>query len=359
MKTLTVIGARPQFIKASPISVALKEAGFEQVLLHTGQHYDINMSQIFFDELAIAPPDINLGIGSGSHAEQTAGMLVGIEQAINYHKPNWVVIYGDTNSTVAAALAAAKLHVSIAHVEAGLRSFNRTMPEEINRVIADSISSILFAPTQDAINNLRNEGIPNERVHLVGDVMYDASLMHGRRADIQSKILDKIGVQPHKFILATVHRAENTDIQHRCQAIFEGLDLISHNMPVVLPMHPRTKATLERYGILDKFQHSLRIIDPVGYLDMIKLEKSAALIATDSGGVQKEAFFHKVPCVTLRDETEWVELVDLGWNKIIPPISAENIADAIRSMLGTVGQNANPYGEGNAANKIAQILAEY
>jgi len=227
MKILTIIGARPQFIKASPINQALDQAGYDQVLLHTGQHYDHSMSQVFFDELGIAAPDVNLGIGSGSHAQQTAGMLVGIEKAIIDYKPDWVIVYGDTNSTLAGALAAVKLHVPIAHVEAGLRSFNRIMPEEINRVVADAVSVLLFAPTQDAVDNLRNEGVPDERVHLVGDVMYDASLMHAGRADAQSTILESIGLQPGKFVLATVHRAENTDNADRSGAIFDGLEMVA------------------------------------------------------------------------------------------------------------------------------------
>ncbi|MEN6356686.1 MAG: UDP-N-acetylglucosamine 2-epimerase (non-hydrolyzing) [Armatimonadota bacterium] len=356
MKICTIVGARPQFIKVSPVSLALKSAGHTEFLIHTGQHYDHGMSQVFFDELGIKAPDINLGIGSGSHAEMTAKMLVGIEKIVLEQKPDWVLIYGDTNSTLASALAAVKVHVPVAHVEAGLRSFNRRMPEEINRIVADSISDVLFAPTQEAVKNLRNEGVTAERIHMVGDVMYDAVLLHASRADRESRILEQLKLSKGKFVLSTVHRAENTDELDRILAIVDGLSRIAEDIPVVLPLHPRTHKALERNGLLGVAKRSLRLIEPVGYLDMVKLEKSAALIATDSGGVQKEAFFHKVPCVTLRDETEWVELVEMGWNCICVPTSADLVADTVRSMMGTVGRDEHPYGNGDASEKIADIL---
>ena len=358
MKILTIIGARPQFIKASPVSIALSSAGCQEVLIHTGQHYDYGMSQVFFEELGMTEPQVNLGIGSGSHGEQTAGMLVGIERTIQEHQPDWVLIYGDTNSTLAGALAAVKLHTRVAHVEAGLRSFNRAMPEEINRIVADSVSDLLFAPTTEAVSNLQRESVPPERVHMVGDVMYDAVLMHGDRSELHSRILDKLGLEAKCFVLATIHRAENTDSLDRSRVIFEGLGQVSKDTPVVLPLHPRTRFALERNGILDMAEQNLRLIEPVGYLDMVKLEKNAALIATDSGGVQKEAFFHRVPCVTLRDETEWIELVEMGWNRICPPVSAEGVAAAVRSMLGSEGRDCDPYGAGDASEKIAAVLKQ-
>lgn len=357
VKILTVVGARPQFIKVSPVSRALREYKHKEVLVHTGQHYDHGMSSVFFSELGIPEPDLNLEIGSGSHAEQTAGMLCGIEQAILQYRPDWVLVYGDTNSTLAGALAAAKLHVPVAHVEAGLRSFNRLMPEEINRIVADSVSDLLFAPTEEAVTNLRREGTPQERVHLVGDVMYDAALLHGDRADASSTIVESLGLCGRNFVLATMHRAENTDDPQRIRAIVTAFCRINEKIPVVLPLHPRTRVALERNGMLDMARQGIRVIDPVGYLDMVKLEKGAALVATDSGGVQKEAFFQRVPCVTLRNETEWVELVELGWNRLCPPDSMDAIVDAVHSMIGVTGREGNPYGDGRASYNIADILA--
>ena len=356
MRVLTVIGARPQFIKAAPVSAAMREAGCEQVLVHTGQHYDYGMSQVFFDELGIPKPDINLGVGSGKHGQQTAGMLVGLEEAIETHKPDWVLLYGDTNSTLAGALASAKLHVPVAHVEAGLRSFNRRMPEEINRIVADSVSDLLFVPTAEAAANLAHEGVSEEKVHLVGDVMYDAALMHGERAEQMSDVLQRIGVCAGDFVLATVHRAENTDDPDRARVVFEALGRVSDGIPVVLPLHPRTRGVLDALGLLADVERRLRIIEPVGYLDMIKLERSAAVVATDSGGVQKEAFFQGVPCVTLRDETEWVELVEMGWNRVSPPTSVDAVVDAIHSAIGTTGRPVKPYGDGSASRKIVNVL---
>jgi len=356
-KILTVVGARPQFIKLSPVSKALREFGHQEVLVHTGQHYDHGMSRVFFEELGIAEPDINLEIGSGSHAQQTAGMLCGIEQAIIEHQPGWVLIYGDTNSTLAGALAAVKLHVPVAHVEAGLRSFNRRMPEEINRIVADSVSDILFAPTSEAVANLANEGIPQGRIHFIGDVMYDAALIHGDKADSDSDVLERYGLCRNEYVLATVHRAENTDDPQKISTIIDAFCRVGEHMPVVLPLHPRTRAALDRNGMLDMAMRGIRIIDPVGYLDMVKLEKCSALIATDSGGVQKEAFFQRVPCVTLRSETEWVELVELGWNRLCPPDSADVIVDTIRSFIGAVGKDGNPYGAGDASQRIAEVLS--
>lgn len=357
MKIVTVVGARPQFVKAGPVSRALQEHGITEWMIHTGQHYDHSLSQVFFDELGMTPPRVNLGVGSGSHAEQTASILVGMERAIIELDPDWVLVYGDTNSTLAGALAAAKLHVPVAHVEAGLRSGNRRMPEEINRVVTDTISSLLFAPTEASRHNLIQEGISSDIVHLVGDVMYDAALLHSARADQQSRILQTLGIARGDFILVTVHRAENTDDDVRLSTIVNSLLCIARERQVVWPIHPRTRAALLRAGLLARTEERLRLIDPVGYLDMVMLEKAACVIATDSGGVQKEAFFHRVPCVTLREETEWVETVEMGWNRLAPPTDAGSVADAIRDAIGVAGSSGDPYGGGCSAARIAAILA--
>lgn len=357
LRVLTVVGARPQFIKAAAVSRAFSQAGIAEDILHTGQHYDDAMSDQFFRELGIPAPAVNLDIGSGNHGAQTGRMLEGIEKEIIDRKPDWVLVYGDTNSTLAGALAAVKLHVRVAHVEAGLRSFNRAMPEEINRVATDHVSDLLFAPTDTAVVNLRSEGIVGEKVVEVGDVMYDVALEAAARATRESGILADQELEPKRFVLATLHRAENTDDPDKLRSLVEGLALVSRQLPVVLPLHPRTKAALERAGLDEVAQRSLRLLPPLGYLDMVLLERSALVVATDSGGVQKEAYFHGTPCVTLRSETEWVELVELGWNRIQPPTSAEAIADAIRSAAGTLGKPGSPYGDGKAAEKIVQALS--
>ncbi len=353
----TILGARPQFIKAAAVSRALAaRPGLREILVHTGQHYDGNMSDVFFSELEIPRPAYNLGIGSGAHGAQTGRMLAGIEEVLLKEEPDLVLIYGDTNSTLAGALAAAKLHIPVAHVEAGLRSFNRRMPEEINRVLADHASDLLFAPTRTALDNLRREGIPDGRIHLVGDVMYDVALFYGDKAARQSGILRKLQLSPQGYILATIHRAENTDDPVRLRSILAGLAAVAQEIPVVLPLHPRTKAAIERMGGWDG-NGRIQVIEPLGYLDMVQMERNARLIATDSGGVQKEAFFHHVPCVTLRDETEWVELVELGWNRILPPRSAADIKEGILSALDSKGDaHAAPYGNGDAAQRIAAVI---
>ncbi len=355
----TVIGARPQFIKAAAVSRLIsRHEGLEEILVHTGQHYDGNMSQIFFDELEIPVPNVNLGVGSGGHGEQTGQMLSAIEKELLKHKPDCLLVYGDTNSTLAGALAAAKLHIPVAHVEAGLRSFNRNMPEEINRVMADHLSEWLFTPTNEAVSNLATEGILGDKVIESGDVMYDAALYFGHKAESESRILDDLGLKAGEYILSTVHRAENTDDPVRLEAIMQGLGLASQTCPVILPLHPRTTAVLKRQGITFSDNSNVRVIDPVGYLDMVMLEKNAKLIVTDSGGVQKEAFFYKVPCVTLRDETEWVELLALGWNRLVHPESAEHISECVMHAMGTKGQSGSPYGDGKAANIIVDSLFE-
>jgi UDP-GlcNAc3NAcA epimerase len=357
MKILTVIGARPQFIKAAAVSHTLAQAqGINEVLLHTGQHFDANMSDVFFAELGIPSPSYNLGIGGGLHGAMTGAQLAGIEKIFLDEKPDWVLVYGDTNSTLAGALAAAKLHIPVAHVEAGLRSFNRRMPEEINRVLVDHISSALFAPTATAMQHLAREGIASEICHQVGDVMFDAAILFGERSRQASTILKNLSIKPDGFILTTVHRAENTDNLQRLQVILGALAEVSKTLPVIWPVHPRTRKLLHQYGLLGLLGSNVQLIDPVGYLDMVMLEQSAALIATDSGGVQKEAFFYEVPCVTLRDETEWVELVDAGWNRLAPPTDVQSLHNAICSALGRRGAALKPYGDGNAAQRIVEKL---
>ena len=359
MRIVNIVGARPQFIKAAVVSRALRSLpGVVERLVHTGQHYDANMSAVFFDEMAIPWPDRDLGIGSGPHGAQTGRMLETIEEVLIADRPDWVLVYGDTNSTLAGALAAAKLHVPVAHVEAGLRSFNRRMPEEINRVLTDHASDLLLAPTQTAVENVLREGVPVARVHLVGDVMLDAACFYGERAARHSCVLERVGVEPNGYVLATVHRAENTDDPERLLALWNGLSLVAEELPVVAPLHPRTRAALARAGALDRVCGALKVVNPVGYLDMVMLERQAAVIATDSGGVQKEAFFYQVPCVTLRAETEWVELVELGWARLQPPESATAVANAVRAALGTRGQPAAPYGDAHAGARIAALLQD-
>jgi len=360
LKIVSVVGARPQFIKAAAVSRVLRSTeGVNEILVHTGQHYNANMSDVFFEELEIPRPDYNLGIGSGTHGAQTGKMLEAIEKVLMEEKPDWVLVYGDTNSTLAGALAAVKLHIPVAHVEAGLRSFNRRMPEEINRVLTDHASDLLFAPTKTAVENLRHEGIPEERIKLVGDVMYDAALYYAKKAERQSQILNKLGLNPKEYILATVHRAENTDDPVRLRVIFDAFCEIAREIKVVLPLHPRTREALIKSGMYDKVASCICLTEPVGYLDMVMLEKNARLIATDSGGVQKEAFFYRVPCVTLREETEWVELVELGWNFLARPISKETIIAAIRyNYRNHDGSEYFPYGKGKSAEKILHFLSE-
>ncbi|MEJ5336111.1 MAG: UDP-N-acetylglucosamine 2-epimerase (non-hydrolyzing) [Thermus sp.] len=355
MRVVSVIGARPQFIKAVVVSRALRAMpGLREVVIHTGQHYDDNMSRIFFEELEIPEPDYHLGIGGGTHGQNTGRMLEAIERVLLEEKPDWVLVYGDTDSTLAGALAAAKLHIPVAHVEAGLRSFNRRMPEEINRVLTDHISDLLFAPTETAVQNLLREGISPDRIHLVGDVMYDAALYYGEKAEKHSQILKRLGLVPKGYILATVHRAENTDDPNRLRVILEALAEVHREVPVVLPVHPRTRKRVEEFG-LSGFLGYLLTIDPVGYLDMVMLEKNAWRIATDSGGVQKEAFFYKVPCVTLRKETEWVELVELGWNRLWLLEDPGALRGLLLDNWSRVSTDF-PYGTGNASVKIGELL---
>ncbi len=355
IRIVSIVGARPQFIKAAVVSRGLAQAGIDEIIVHTGQHYDAKMSDIFFSELGIPTPRHHLEIGSGLHGAQTGRMLGAVEQVILDEKPDRVLVYGDTNSTVAGALAASKLQVPIDHVEAGLRSFNRRMPEEVNRVVTDHLSSLLFAPTETAIRNLADEGIRNG-VHLTGDVMYDATRAATDIANQRSDVRMRIGVEVGSYVLATIHRPASTDDPETLGRIITGLGQVARKLPVVLPLHPRTRAALERFDLLNSAVSSLRVIEPVGYLDMTSLEAGASVIATDSGGVQKEAFFHGVPCVTMRSETEWVELVQLGWNTLVDP-SLVNPGEAILASIGRTGCEGTPYGEGNAARLIADIIS--
>jgi UDP-GlcNAc3NAcA epimerase len=359
MKIITILGTRPQFIKAAALSRVLKlSPGIEEILADTGQHYDDAMSQIFFRELEIPKPVYSLRIGSGTHGRQTGRMLAAVEDVLLREKPDWVMVYGDTNSTLAGALAASKLRIPLAHVEAGMRSFNRSMPEEVNRVVTDHISNLLFAPTRASTMNLLAEGIPPKMVRRVGDIMYEAALYYGQKAAAASRIMERLSLAPQKYILATIHRAENTDDLGRLKAIFDGLDRVGLQMPVILPLHPRTKKLLRLLG-RKATRSDVRMIEPVGYLDMIMLEKNAGLIATDSGGIQKEAFFYRVPCVTLRDETEWTELVELGWNQVVVPRSARIVSNAILTSLERKGRIGYPYGRGRTAEAILSAMRQY
>ncbi len=357
MHIMTVLGARPQFIKAAMVSKAIAQNGtMRETLLHTGQHFHLNMSDVFFKELDIPEPKFNLGIRGGPHGEMTGRMLEATEEVLLRTRPDLVLVYGDTNSTLAGALAAAKLHIPIAHVEAGLRSFNRRIPEEINRVLTDHVSDMLFAPTQISVRNLEAENIPTDTIHLVGDVMYDAALHFKDMARQRSKILSRLNLAGRPYILCTVHRAENTNEPFYLRNIFSALRSLAQDIPVVFPLHPRTLSVVVDANI-DAYTHpNLLVIEPVGYLDMVQLESAATLVVTDSGGVQKEAFFHRVPCVTLREETEWVELIETGWNRLAPPHDAESILTAIQNAIGTVGQESELYGEGNAASRIMKAL---
>jgi len=352
MKAVTIVGARPQFIKAAPVSRELRRT-LTEVLVHTGQHYDENMSSVFFEELGIPEPEYSLGIGSGSHGAQTGAMLVGIEKVLLTEKPDWVLVYGDTNSTLAGVLAAAKLHVPVAHVEAGLRSFNRRMPEEINRVLTDHISSLLFCPSRVAVQNLAAEGIVRG-VHDVGDVMVDALAYASGQARQRSDILDRLGLSENNYLLATVHRAENTDDSERLLNIMQAFARIDE--PIVFPVHPRTRKTLERHSSEIPHSASLIQIEPQGYIDMVQLEAAARMILTDSGGIQKEAYWLGVPCITLRDETEWVETVTAGWNRLVGA-KASLIVEAVRSFKPPQ-DHPLLYGDGKTAWRIASLVAE-
>jgi UDP-GlcNAc3NAcA epimerase len=349
VRIVSIVGARPQFVKAAPVSRALRSRGLHEVLVHTGQHYDHNMSALFFQELDIPEPDFNLDVGSGPHGWQTGQMLIRIEEVLLRKRPDFVLVYGDTNSTLAAALAAVKLHIPLAHVEAGLRSFNRDMPEEHNRVLTDHAADLLFCPTQTAVDHLAAEAI-TEGVHLTGDVMYDAVLYNSALAEEKSDVMRRLALTSGEYCLATVHRPQNTDEPGNLAAILGAFAAIEET--IVFPAHPRTRAALEHHELNPPT--NVLLIDAVGYLDMLVLEKHARVILTDSGGVQKEAFFFAVPCVTLREETEWIETVKNGWNALAGA-SHERIVKAVRTAMPS-GEPARVFGDGTASHRIAQIL---
>lgn len=352
MKIITVIGARPQFIKAAVVSRIFRDRqNLHEIIVHTGQHYDANMSDVFFDELDITKPDYNLGIGGGSHGQNTGRMIEAIEMVFIKEKPDKVLVYGDTDSTLAATLAAVKLYIPVLHVEAGLRSFNKSMPEEINRILTDHASNVLFAPTLTALKNLAHEGIVGDRVLNVGDVMCDAAIYYGKKVNNSSDILSKYQLKEKGYVLATLHRQENVDDFKKLSNIIAGFS--KSELPIVMPIHPRTKKRFNEFQI--QIPGSLKLIEPLGYLDMTFLEMNAALIATDSGGVQKEAYFHKVPCVTLRGETEWVELVEAGWNTLVG--ANAGLIEAVLNSKAQIPDKWMPlYGDGNAANLIANAI---
>jgi UDP-GlcNAc3NAcA epimerase len=364
VKLISIVGARPQIIKAAAVSRAIIEHNkkhhdyaISEIIVHTGQHYDENMSQVFFEELGIPEPNYNLGVGSGSHGQQTGKMLQKIEAVLVEEKPDCCLVYGDTNSTLAGALVGAKLHIPVAHVEAGLRSFNRRMPEEINRVVTDHVSELLFCPTQTSVENLAKEGI-SAGVYQVGDVMYDCILFYTKKTKpIEQEILEKLEIQSKSYYLATVHRAENTDNGARLTGIFEALnEIAATDCPVVLPLHPRTAKYARNHGL--EFANCVKVIQPVSYLEMVVLENNARLILTDSGGVQKEAYWLSVPCITLRNETEWVETVESGWN-ILAGADKHRIIDGVRRYHAQPDENPESiYGNGDAADQICNVLQQ-
>ncbi len=377
MKIVTVVGARPQFIKAAAVSRAIEtfnriqrsKIKIAEILVHTGQHYDYLMDKVFFEELKLPKPDYHLGAGSGSHARQTGMMLERIETVLHKEKPGIVMVYGDTNSTLAGALAAVKLNLPVAHVEAGLRSYRRTMPEEVNRILTDHISTFLFCPTNQAVQNLSKEGIKGGKrnvVTKVGDVMYDSVLYYSEIAENRSIILKDLGfftpdssLRTPNYYLATLHRAENTDSAKTLKSILSALNEIAKNVPVILPLHPRTKKMMEAHHLFPKTER-IKLIDPVSYFDMLKLEKYARAILTDSGGVQKEAYWFGVPCFTLRNETEWVETTRSGWN-ILVGTGKQSILEEVmyRKVRGKPAKKRGAFGDGKAGQRIIQIIVKY
>jgi UDP-N-acetylglucosamine 2-epimerase len=371
LHVLSIVGARPQFVKAAMVVEAVRahnrraRAKVCHTLVHTGQHYDRNLSDVFFQQMPLPKPKYNLGVGSGTHGAQTAKLLAGIEDVLLRERPDVVVVYGDTNSTLAGALATAKLGIKLAHVEAGLRSFNRAMPEEINRVVTDHLSDLLFCPTATAVNQLANEGISGN-VYRSGDVMLDAVLNFAQLAEQRSRILREIGLAPNEYALVTVHRAENTDSESNLASILEFLANVTHT--VVFPVHPRTRNRIAGASCLrtlaEKLGNHVRMIDPVSYLDMLALERHAQLVMTDSGGVQKEAFFLGVPCLTLRNETEWIETLKGGWNRLVDASSEETIGlvDSLWKRNGQcpyTARNLNLFGAGKASQMIVQRLVKF
>jgi UDP-N-acetylglucosamine 2-epimerase len=349
MKIISIVGARPQFIKSAPVSKAIAEAGYTEFQIHTGQHYDYELSQIFFKELGLSEPSINLGIGSGTQGYQTGQMLIGIEPILIEQKPDIVLVYGDTNSTLAGALASVKLQIKLAHIEAGLRSFNRQMPEEHNRILTDHCSDYLFCPTTTSVKNLANEGI-RFGVHLVGDPMYDAVLLFSKDAE-RTLILQNLRVKPKDYLLLTIHRASNTDRPEVLHSIFSAFNEVSDQ--IIFPIHPRTFQAIVNSEI--RIPENVKVINPIGYLDMLTLEKNARIILTDSGGIQKEAYFCKTPCITLRSETEWVETVESKWNTLVGS-STQLIISAIQNTNQPQIYTTGIYGDGDSAKKIVDVL---
>lgn len=359
IKILTIVGARPQFVKSATVSRLLnskKNNEIQELIVHTGQHYDDFMSGMFFRELEIPEPNYNLNVGSGSHSEQTGLMMNGIEKIVDIENPNLILVYGDTNSTLAGALIAAKKPCKLAHVEAGLRSFRKGMAEEVNRVVTDSLSDILLCPTEIAKKNLIQEG-KGEKTFLVGDVMYDSYIYNSKKINF-SQGVDLNNLISNKFVLATIHRAENTDNKEVLINIFSALKTISNDICIIIPLHPRTKKMVKK---LDISLDGIKIIEPVSYKTMMFYLKKSSLVITDSGGLQKEAYFAKVPCVTLRDETEWVETLENGWNRLVAPNSKDNIISSVKSVLEIDFANSKyseNYGNGNAAQKIIDVILE-
>lgn len=357
-KIITILGARPQFIKASVVSRAfnVKADHLSEVVVHTGQHFDSNMSDVFFTGLGMRTPKYHLGINGGKHGEMTGRMLAAVEEVLLAEKPDAVLVYGDTNSTLAGALAAVKLHIPVAHVEAGLRSFNMRMAEEVNRILTDRVSQWLFAPTSTSVENLHRECVLSSQIIQVGDVMCDAAMIYGPYIDRFDGVLKKYNLIGQPYALVTIHRAENTDDSCRLRTLISSIVRVASDVRVVLPMHPRTKAKVVHEGIWESLANRVIVTEPLEYFDMAQLVKNAAVVATDSGGLQKEAFFYSVPCVTLRDETEWIELVEGGWNRLVSPIDMSQIVSTILSAVGTHGCPIHPYGAGNAAELIVEQL---
>lgn len=350
-KIVSVVGARPQFVKAAVVSEQLRGVGIEEVMIHTGQHYDHNMSDVFFSALEMAAPRYNLGIGGGTHAEMTGRQLIEIERLLMAERPAAVLVYGDTNSTLAGALAAAKLHIPVAHVEAGLRSFNTRMPEEVNRILTDRVASILYAPSAVAVGHLRAEGVPEGRIVDVGDVMYDAALRYGGLPR-ERATPDQTPIR----IVVTLHRADNTDDPVRLRRIVAALVKLAASARVLFPLHPRTRQALVREGLIDTLTSVVEVSEPLGYAEMLEQLRLSDVVVTDSGGLQKEAYFLGTPCVTLRDETEWTETVALGWNTLVADLGVDSITAAVMAARRPPPSDARPYGDGKASARIAAHL---
>ncbi|KAB8036835.1 UDP-N-acetylglucosamine 2-epimerase (non-hydrolyzing) [Silvanigrella paludirubra] len=356
-KIITVIGARPQFIKAAPVSKTFEESNkIDEIIVHTGQHYDESMSNLFFNELKIKKPLYNLEVGSCSHAEQTGKILNGIEKIIIKEKPDLLLVYGDTNSTIAGALAASKLHIPVAHVEAGLRSFNRNMPEEVNRIVTDHLSEYLFSPTEIATSNLIKEGLSNRKIFNIGDVMHDSCKEFIKEEYITYDILKKYNLEKKKYVICTIHRAENTDSEEVLSNILKNLDKVSDTINIIFPLHPRTKKIIESKNLLNKT--NIKFIDPVGYIEMLNLLKNAEFIITDSGGIQKEGYFLGTQAIVLRNETEWTELVDINWNILVPP-NTQNFYQKILNFKTIENQKRSSfYGNGNSSQQMLNYILE-